>query len=275
MCTVPGVTLSWVWTGSSHDTALLEMVEGAVARNLLDYVYALQAVAPDLGSKAIACGGGVAAFTGKDSPLTTVKGVGPNMTDDDLDMTEAWFRGSGAESAVFELAPWLSQETAARLSRRGYTVIGSEDVVVRRPPFEALLPSRAVVAVDSTAWLELMLRVNEGLDSPQWLALVQACAVLPGAMHYGVLESSGASIACAQVLPVCGVGLFANDATLVSARGRGAQTATILERLRAIRTPRFSCLAAEVAPGSISERNYLRCGFHLAYTRTCYARRIV
>jgi hypothetical protein len=29
---------------------------------------------------------------------------------------------------------------------------------------------------------------------------------------------------------------------------------------------------AEVEPGSTSERNYLRCGFTIAYTRTHYSR---
>jgi hypothetical protein len=74
------------------------------------------------------------------------------------------------------------------------------------------------------------------------------------------------------MLPAGQVALFANDATLHSARGRGAQTAAIQERLRAIAARDFLLLAAEVAPGSTSGRNYLRCGFHLSYTRAHYAR---
>jgi N-acetylglutamate synthase-like GNAT family acetyltransferase len=104
--------------------------------------------------------------------------------------------------------------------------------------------------------------------------IVEACAVLPDAIRFGVIDRTGAWIACAELLPAADVGLFANDATLESARGRGVHTAIIQERLRAVTAGEFSLLAAEVAPGSTSERNYFRCGFYLAYTRAHYARRL-
>src|SRR5207245_3826097 len=58
-----------------------------VARNLLDFVEAWQ-VAPALGAAAIACSGGVAAFVGTDSPLTTVKGAGPELGAGDVNAAE-------------------------------------------------------------------------------------------------------------------------------------------------------------------------------------------
>jgi hypothetical protein len=268
-------TLFCVPTVGADDTAILEIVESAVAQNLRDYVHAVQLVAPDLRAAATACAGGVAAFVGVGSPLTTVKGTGSEITDHDVDAAEAFFRRCGVDSAVFEVAPWISRATAERLSRRGYEIVGSEDVVVRRRPFDAPAPLHRVEPVEDTGWPGLMLRMNEAPDSPQWRATVEACAVLPGAIRLGVLDNSGAWIACAQVLPVAGVGLFANDATLNSARRRGAQTATIHARLRAVASHVLSCLAAEVAAGSASERNYLRCGFHLAYARAYYARKIM
>ena len=70
------------------------------------------------------------------------------------------------------------------------------------------------------------------------------------------------------------VAIFGNDATVPRARGRGAQTAIIQARLRAIAAMPFSCAAAEVAAGSSSERNYLRCGFELAYKRLWYSKAI-
>lgn len=267
-------TLLCVPTVGADDTAILEMVESAVAQNLRDYVHAVQLVAPDLPAAYTACAGGVVAFMGMGSPLTTVKGAGPEITDDDVDAAETFFHRCGVHSAVFELAPWISEATAERLSRRGYEIVGSEDVVVRRRPFDAPAPLHRVERVDITRWPGLMLQMNEAPDSPQWRAVVEACAVLPSAIHLGVLDNRGAWIACAQVLPVAGVGLFANDATLNSARGRGAQTTIIHARLRAVASHRLSCLAAEVAAGSTSERNYLRCGFHLAYARAHYARQI-
>jgi hypothetical protein len=69
-------------------------------------------------------------------------------------------------------------------------------------------------------------------------------------------------------VPYNDVVVFGNDATLPTARRHGAQTALIEARLNA--TPEGVIATAEVAPGSGSERNYLRCGFVVAYTRSHY-----
>jgi hypothetical protein len=68
--------------------------------------------------------------------------------------------------------------------------------------------------------------------------------------------------------------LFGNDATLASARRRGAQRAAIQQRLTSAAEVGLSLVAAEVASGSSSERNYLRCGFVVAYSRAHNARRL-
>jgi hypothetical protein len=253
---------------------ILKMIEKAVARNLLDYVQAAQTVCPQGGAAAAGCAGGTAAFLGPGSPLTTVKGAGPEITDDEIEKTERFFRRCSSDSVRFELAPWISSRTVQRFRQRGYEVAGSEDVVVYRPPFTAPVPCYSVVPVDANDWPELMLRMNESPDLAEWRPVVAASAVLPKVIRLGVRDDKGVLIACAQIQPAAGVGLFGNDATLSSARGRGAQTAAIQERLRKADKFGFSCVAAEVAPGSTSERNYLRCGFQLAYTRAYYARHI-
>ena len=69
----------------------MEMIERAVARNLLDFVEAARLVAPQLRAAATACGGGVAAFLGADSPLTTVKGAGPDIGASDVNAAEDSF----------------------------------------------------------------------------------------------------------------------------------------------------------------------------------------
>ena len=100
---------------------------------------------------------------------------------------------------------------------------------------------------------------------------MNVCADLPGAIRVGI-RGGGGWIACGELVPAAGVGIFSNDATRPSARGRGAQTALIQARLRTAATLGLVCLMAEVAPGGTSERNYLRCGFTIAYRRAHYAR---
>jgi hypothetical protein len=73
-------------------------------------------------------------------------------------------------------------------------------------------------------------------------------------------------VACAQIHAYPGVTIFSCDGTLPSARVKGLQSALIGHRLRIL--PSGSIAMAEVTPGGGSERNYLRCGFTLAYSRT-------
>jgi hypothetical protein len=259
---------------TAEDAATLQAVEQAVGQNLLDFATAVQQEAPEFGAEAMPCAGGTAAFLGVGSPLTTVKGAGPDLADEDLDTAELFFRRLGAETAVFELAPWVSAERTQRLCRRGYKITGSEDVVVRRPPFDSSVPHLRVVPVASGKWPDLMKRMNGLGDDPHWHAVIEASARLSGAVHFCVLDGDDGAVACAQIFPVGNVALFANDATLVSARGRGAQAAVIQARLRMAAMRPFWCAAAEVAPESGSERNYLRSGFHVAYTRIHYARKL-
>jgi hypothetical protein len=75
-------------------------------------------------------------------------------------------------------------------------------------------------------------------------------------------------IACGQAISDDDVVIFANDTTIPEARRLGAQTALIQARLTMVGEDAVA--VAEVAPGSGSERNYIRCGFEIAYTRTHY-----
>jgi hypothetical protein len=218
------------------------------------------------------CGGGVAAFLGDESPLTTVKGAGPALTACDVDTVEDFLRRHGSGRAVFEIAPWMHPDALARLAARGYEVAGSEDVVVHKPPFLAASTSSSVVSISAGEWPALMLRVNEPAELPTWRSLAEISAVLPGVVRLGLLDELGTAIACAELVPALGVAIFGNDATLPSARGRGAQQTSIRQRLHHASVLRFKLAAAEVAGGSTSARNYLRSGFSVAYTRTHYAR---
>jgi hypothetical protein len=252
----------------------MKTLERAFAQNLLDFIKTAEEVAPSIGAAAIACGGGVAAFLGDDSPLTTVKGAGPTLTASEIDTAEEFFRSHGSHRAVFELAPWIHPDAIDLLISCGYEVVGTEDVVVHKPPFPQAPALHPVVAVSAQEWPALMLRVDEPSELPTWRSLAEISAVLPGVVRLGVLDEHGLPISCAELVPASDVAILGNDATLASARGRGAQQAAVRQRLHYASILRFKLAAAEVASGSTSERNYLRCGFSVAYARTHYARRL-
>ena len=251
------------------DPVLMQEIETAVARNLQDYVTAYHHVAPHAGAAFTEVAGGVAAFTGIDSPLTTVKGTGARISRSDLSEIEAFFLDHDVATVTVEMAPWLDEESMQILSERGYSAAGHEDVVATssgRPRPRAVLRAEAVPL---QAWPELILASSELPDEPPTNELVNVAAHLTNAQLYGLRENDR-WIACAQSVTYDDVVIFGNDGTLPEARRRGAQTALIEERLHAV--PPGKIVMAEVEPGSGSERNYLRCGFQVAYTRTHYVR---
>lgn len=248
----------------------IEVIERTVSQNLKDFVSALKRISSDNRAGMIPCAGGVAAFTGVDSPLTTIKGAGPEIADSDIDEAIFFFDRNGEQSAKFELAPWVTDSSRKRLAARGFEEVGVEDVVVCQLPV-AVPESRFTIApMEVTPWARLV-ATSAGLqDDASLFEVLQAAALLPDAVNLGVLDEGSTWISSAQIVPVNGVAIFGCDGTLPSARGRGAQSATIHERLRRAANSGYSWAIAEVEPGSTSERNYLRCGFHVAYGRTCY-----
>lgn len=247
----------------------METVERVAAANLRDFAETCRMVRPELHPEAVECGAGVAAYLGDGSPLTRVKGVGPDLAEEDIDAAEEFFTRKGAGGVTFELAPWVSGAT--RLAARGYAVSGQEDVVVHVAPYSAPEPGHWIELVPAGEWPELMLRINGLPTTPLWQALAGTCARMPDGVRLGVRVGEE-RVACAQMFTAGGCAIFANDATSPSARGQWVQTALIQHRLRMIAGGGLECAVAEVAPDSTSERNYLRCGFRIAYTRTHYTR---
>lgn len=246
---------------------LLPTIEHAAARDLRDLVTAYNGIAPSAIATSSEIGGGIAAFTGLESPLTTVKGAGPNLSPGDLSSIEAFFRDHGATTVTIEMAPWLTDETARTLTDSGYHVADHEDVVVSGSLRAA--PGLPVEDVAIDAWPVVMRRCYDLVEGSVTADLVAASANQPGCHLYGVRDATG-WIACAAAVPYDSLVVFGNDGTRPEARGRGAQRALIDARLK---TLPVGCLAvAEVAPGSGSERNYLRSGFAIAYTRTHFVR---
>ncbi len=247
---------------------MMGQLEAAAAANLRDFVEAYRRAAPETGATGFPFAGGYMAFTGRGSPLTTIKGLGPSLRGAELDEAARFFWQHGAEEMVVEAAPWLDDESRATLEARGFTVAGGENVVVRTRPETVTAPPQRIREAKRHAWAELMLAAFELPLDPQYKSLVHAAWCLRDAVNLGVMDSDDMWMACAQMVPCDGVWIFGCDGTLREARGRGAQTALILERLR--RLPPGALAVAEVAPGSGSERNYLRCGFEIAYRRTHY-----
>ncbi len=252
----------------------IQVIEAGAARNLLDYVQAFQLWAPKLAASAMPCAGGLAAYTGPDSPLTTVKGAGPEIQESEIDAAELFFRRNHARQVIFECAPWLTEATVERLTRRGYTVAGTEVVVAAALPCSVETPAHSPVELTQDDWARVFPAAFALPAEGIWPLLARMAWRLPGAANLGVVDADGQVMGCAQLVPAGRIAVFGNDSTLPAARGQGVQTALIRERLRRAMASEMQWAVAEVAGGSSSEKNYLRCRFERVYVRTSWKKEV-
>jgi GNAT superfamily N-acetyltransferase len=85
---------------------------------------------------------------------------------------------------------------------------------------------------------------------------------------FATLDGRHAGVGALAVLG--GIAVLFADSTLPRFRGRGTQLALIRARLAAARTAGAELAIASTMPGSISQRNYQRCGFETACTKITF-----
>jgi hypothetical protein len=262
-------------TTEDPQSEVMEVAERVFARDLRAHVDTYRALGAGVSVDVLEVGGGVAAFVGVGLPLTTVKGLAGDVTADELVEVEAFFRVHRVPVVTVELAPWADASTRDRLVARGYEVAGTEDVVVTRTV--AADPVDRPSAALEVIWLgvdEMLAISRQGFEQPidpSIDELLGVSARLPGTACLGV-RAGGRVIACGQVVVDDDAVIFGNDTTVPDARRLGGQTALIQARLALTDTGALAI--AEVAPDSGSERNYVRCGFEIAYTRALFTRHL-
>jgi hypothetical protein len=251
----------------------MDVTERVFARDLRAHVDTYRALGAVVGVDVLVVGGGVAAFVGVGLPLTTVKGLAGDVTAGELAEVEAFFRAHRVPVVTVELAPWTDRTTQDLLAARGYAVAGTENVVTRTVAADPIdLPSALdVIELGVDDLLAISRQGFEQPIDPSIDELLGVSAHLPGSACLGV-RAGGRVIACGQVVIDDDAVIFGNDTTVPDARRLGAQTALIQARLALADSGALAI--AEVAPGSGSERNYVRCGFEIAYTRALFTRHL-
>ena len=242
------------------------------ARNAALSAEAVLRLEPDAGATVEAIAGGSVAFAGIGSPLTHAIGVGMNgpVTTFDLDRIETFYFERGSPVNI-DLCPLADPSLPDLLARGGYRPVEFNNVLVRRiaPPMDFSTAGLARAALEDAAlWsrtlaldffeheptsaeLEVGLYLFHMEGAEAWLARVDAFAAAGGGLS---IHAEGMAT------------LFA-DATLKDYRGRGLQSALIMKRLSEAAARGAVLATAATLPGSVSHRNYERCGFRVAYTK--------
>ena len=261
------------------DLDLARRLEAAEAHASLAWLKAYQCLYPAAGAVAEPVAGGWARFAGIDSPVTQANGLGMSgpVRESDLDRMEELYRRRGSSCRVI-LCPLADPSLLASLSQRGYRLTEMENVLVRRiEPSEREAPSVPGVTVrraseqERDLWAGIMEGgfFEHGVPDPKIGEMFQASAA--GLQCYlGFLndEPAGAGV----IFMHEGVALFSGAATLPRFRHRGVH--------KALHGTRLACAASEgcdlacviTQPGSTSQRNAERQGFHVAYTRAALVR---
>lgn len=254
----------------------VEMAEAHAGRECADAFHGLHPEFP-VAVKEVA--GGIAVFTGPDSPVTQAIGVGLNgpVSDDELDALGEFFKVRNAPAAV-ELCPLVEMSLYERFATRGYKLIEVSDVLIlddlaRAPISTRTSPGvtiRAATREESKLWTQT---VAQGFA--EHFPVTQAILdVMEGFCHrrgpccFFLAFVDGEPAGGAVVSSYQGVGGLFGASTLPSLRRRGVQVALLNARLAWARDHGCDLAVSIAQPGSTSHRNIERFGFRVAYTRT-------
>jgi GNAT superfamily N-acetyltransferase len=224
--------------------------------------------------------GGAACYAEEGSPLDKIVGLGFGgvPSDDALDEIEQAFVARGSATQV-ELANLADPAIGAALTGRGYQLVSFENVLGKSLHDEQpAIPSDVEVRLGDNPAVYLDVMVDgfahpdeEGVpaheDFPREILekaigdIEQAGAASYFAFRGGVVAGAG-SMRLSE-----GVAQLTGAATLPAHRRRGVQTALLSTRLADAVRAGCDIAVVTTAPGSKSQQNVQRRGFHLLYTR--------
>jgi GNAT superfamily N-acetyltransferase len=261
-------------------TELAERIERADTQLMTT---ATEAARARLGDAAfvVPVAGGAACYAEPGSPMNKVVGVGFGgvPSDDELDAIEQAFTARDNPISV-ELANLADPAIGEALTGRGYRLVSFENVLGRplagelapvAPPGVEVRPSD-----DPTAYLDVVVDAfanpdDQGVpaheDFPREVVsnairdIEQAGAAPYLAFRDGVV-AGGASMRMFD-----GVAQLTGAATAPAHRRRGIQTAMLSARLAAATGAGCDIAVVTTSPGSKSQQNVQRQGFHLLYAR--------
>lgn len=233
---------------------------------------------PQLGSAALAVGGGWAMFHTAPSPLTQAFGVGMAgpVSDADMEQLEEFFRSHGAASQL-EVCPLAHDSLREQLNRRGYRVLEWSHVLTRRLPANDLQQGKGAVEAREAAPGEISTSSRMAAEgffganpSEELVDMFDTFHAAGARVFLG--RTGGVAAGTGGMAIVEGVVNCFGDATLEEFRGRGLQAALIRARLARAAEEGAEIAMVTTMPGTISQRNYERAGYRIAYTRTKFIR---
>lgn len=255
------------------DLSLAQRLELHGAQGAVEHARTQRDLYPDTGASFLPAAGGFAVFCGKSSPNSTTYGLGLNgpVRPEDLDGVEDFYKshGSGVE---IDVCPLADPSLLTLLGERSYRIRDFMNVYFLELEAADLYLGPAqdfkirIADEDETRiWFQ---KVGYGGDwaEPDGISFMTIrCALKNGARLFLALKDG-------QMAGAGGLFIHDNTASLMAAatlsefRSRGIQTALLKARLAAAAEAGCDLAMVHTTPGTDSQRNVLRVGFHTAYT---------
>jgi len=258
------------------DLSLSRRLERAEGHACAEYAEARRRVCPDSGAEWIECAGAYAVFDGVDSPLTQSFGLGvfEELNPATLDRIERFFLDRAAP-VLHEVSPLAGVAALDLLCRRNYRPIEISNVLYRpveKPAAESKghISVRVIGPEDAQLWTNVSAR-GWAHEHPELLDFLLQLGAISAAREQSLCflaEDDGKPGAAGVLCIHDRVALFGGSATVPELRRRGLQAALLHERMRYAFDHGCDLAMMVAVPGSDSQRNAERKGFHVAYTRT-------
>jgi hypothetical protein len=263
------------------DLELARRIEHAEAQAAVECAEALERFRPGSGAAVRRVAGGFAVYCGKNSPITQAVGMGLDgpVSAEEFDRLEEFYR-SRDETVRVETSPLADPSFVEHFGQRGYRVTEFSNVMARPVSADEACPDPPEgVTIEKIGKDQIdvwTLTVSQGFAdkfpvSQELLEVMKMFAFGPKTECY--LARVNGKIAGGGTLALHdGVAGLFGASTLPVARKRGVQTA-LLQRRLARASQAGSDLAVSLAqPGSVSQRNIVRQGFRVLYTRAKFER---
>jgi ribosomal protein S18 acetylase RimI-like enzyme len=211
-------------------------------------------------------------------------GFGDVILDEQLAAVERDHAERGAPVQV-ELSTLADPSVAERLTRRGYRLVGFENVLGRaldglepgRPRTSGLTIGR-VGERDRGEWISTMMEGflhQDQFDGPPTHETFATAVLERAYSRFAAVPGAGQWLARLNGQPAGGASLFGADgiamlcgaATRPAFRRQGVQTALLEDRLSHARQSGLDLAVVTTQPGSKSQENVQRLGFELLYSR--------
>ncbi len=260
----------------------IDNAEGSLSADIADAVIRRGAVA---GAFSRAFAGGVAVFTGADSPINKVIGAGFDGAPEPRDLAALETDYFSLNSSIRAEVSTLADPAFARdLTAHGYVLHGFENVFARAPrdlrDAPARVPDGVTVeeAMDPQVWMRILLdgfaspdtgvvsAPGEPFDRTAVERLFEDMAGARGFTRY-VARIDGEVAGAGSMRLFEGVAQLCGAATLPPFRRRGLQTALLHARLADAAAADCDVAVVTTEPGSRSQQNVQGAGFALLYSR--------